>query len=185
MGLNIKDCPAAVKVCGKRYPVRVWDGVAEPLDGKLFAIDTETHLIEGYTIPPLVIMQVFNGESVDIVPHYLVHRYLTYIEGFNSDVKYLMQNAPFDLDVLCKHMNDVTLLRKMDRGEVIDIGVRHALHKVAVMGYYERPLSLENMAKIYMHWELPKPEDIRLTFRQDRSLSREHLQYAAIDPIVT
>jgi len=173
-----------VQVRGRTYPVRIWNGrVDTPLDGTEFGVDTETLLIEGpVKLPDMVIMQVFNGISVDIVTWDKVDLYLRLLEKHNKEkILLYFLNAPFDIRVI----NSTTLHRMLANDQVIDVGSRHRLYKLATQGYFEEPVSLANLCRLYLHQELDKPEDIRMGFTRDMVLTAADVRYAALDAVVT
>jgi hypothetical protein len=139
-------------------------------------------MIKGYETPDLVMMQVCNGESVDIVSWLDAKAYLNHLVTENGDdIMIYMLNAPFDLRVL----SHPVLAGLLERDRVVDVGNRHRIYKLAIRGYFEQPVSLANLCRLYLHQELPKPEDIRTGFTRETVMTAEYVKYAALDAVVT
>ena len=183
MNIDESARTVTIKLKGRRYPVRIWNSrVDPPLEGSEFGLDTETYMIESpASVPPMVIMQICNGESVDIVTWEKVPEYLRALESYNDNPVYYMLNAPFDLRVAANEH----LYRALDADRVLDVGHRHRLYKLSVQGYYEEPVSLANLCKWYLHMELPKPVKTRTGFTREMTLTAEDVRYAAMDAAVT
>jgi DNA polymerase I-like protein with 3'-5' exonuclease and polymerase domains len=171
-----------VAVSGRYFSVRVWNPeIHKPLVGEAFGVDTETSLIEETGLPPLVLLQVANKDTVDLVTYDKAEEYFKLLEEQNPKATYYVLNVGFDIGVL----NQPLLYYKLDQGEIIDVGMRHRVHQTAEKGYFEQPVSLAKLSKHYLKYELDKNSDVRLTFSRDMHLSKEHAEYAAIDAAVT
>ena len=139
-------------------------------------------MIKEFETPDLVIMQVCNGQAVDIVSWDDADLYLKKMyEACPDHTKVYMLNAGFDTRVL----NNVHMNMFLMQDRLIDVGARHKLYKVSQQGYYEQPVSLANLTKLYLNRELPKPVDVRTGFTREETLSAEHVKYAALDAAVT
>jgi len=170
-------------VRGRVYPVRLWDrGRDQPLTGGSVGIDTETTLIQSpYETPELVIMQVSDGTSVDIVPWEQAGGYLQAMAEAAPGMVVYMLNAAFDLRVL----DSEALWAMLADGRVVDIAMRSVIYKTATVGYFDEKLSLERLVGTYLKFKLEKPADIRLGFTRDMTLNRQDIQYAAMDALAT
>lgn len=173
----------SVKVRSQAFPVRIWDGrVDPPLEGLEFGLDTETLAIRGHETPELVLLQVSNGEAVDIIGWEQANTYLSSLVKWNKrGIKIYMQNAAFDLRVL---KNDI-LYAMLETDQIIDVGIRHRIHRLATQGFFEQPVSLAMMTRLYLKADLPKPKELRTGFTREQALTVEQLEYAALDALVT
>lgn len=169
---------------GRKFAWRVWDPSEQPLQGDVMAIDTETHLIEESYIPPdLVVMQVCNGSTVDLVPYSSADTYLRYLDQFNPKAVYVFFNACFDYFVLKEH---AVLKKAAAEDRLLDMRIRWMLQQLVVKGFYpEGGTSLENVTKEVLNESLDKDEDLRLAFRQNEIPTRKQLVYAAKDAAAT
>lgn len=155
-----------------------------PLIGKHFALDTETTLLrknEEYITPELVLMQVTDGRTVDLVLWDQADRYLALLDKYNKDYNLYMFNVGFDVSVLQnKLMYDL-----LEKGRLIDVGIRHMLYGIAEVGYYDEPVSLAGCCKHHLKYEMVKDAAIRTGFTRDSSPTLAQLEYAAIDAAAT
>lgn len=171
-----------IDVKDRTFQVRQWRTGMMPLVGDRLGIDTETHLIEnGYSTPPLVLLQVAVGNCVDLVGWSDAEEYLNESLSLNASACVYMFNAGFDLRVL-----DHPKLKKcLADGRLIDLQCRYCLREIAGKGYYQKPASLATAARLLLGYQMSKDADDRLTFRRDKAITRSQKQYAAIDAAVT
>jgi len=173
----------SLKVRGKTHPVRIWDSrVDAPILGDELGLDTETEPIVDWRTPPLVMMQVSNGQSVDVVAWDQAEEYLNLlVRSSRKPLRIYMHNAAFDLRVLGSHI----LYQMLENDQIVDTGVRHRLHRISVQGWFEQPVSLDKLVHQYLRQELPKPEEVRLSYRRGMIATRAQVRYAALDALAT
>jgi hypothetical protein len=177
------DQQQQMTVAGQSVPWRLWDPGMCPLHGPELALDTETEAFtDRYTVPPLVLLQVSDGRSVDLVPWQLADKYLKGMVALSPpDMQLYLFNAGFDLAVLgSKLMYDL-----VDANRVIDLAEEYCVFKIAQQGYYPQPVSLANVSRELLNVVLAKDESVRLTFRRDAAPTQAQLAYAATDAYIT
>ena len=179
-----------INVNGYVYNVVHWVPGMPVIIGDRIAIDTETeYIIPGTPIKP-VLEQVCCHKSLQI--HMIEEPYM---DAYNEELftknelsLFVFHNCGFDLDVMgmkednfCKRPY---LLKAMKAGRITDTGIRFLLHQLA-LGKAEQKWNLAYAALKILHYEVPKDEEIRTTFRQGMLMTEEHLLYAAKDAAVT
>src|SRR5210317_1239126 len=113
---------------GEEYTIQFWQG--ESL-GSILAIDTETTIAPFTETPDLVTFQVFDGESLYYVDRSLVDDFLKK----HVTRTLVFANAPFDIDVLRKFMEDDNLLKdQIANDRIYDINIMYRLWKLASLG---------------------------------------------------
>ena len=169
---------------GVEYTIKFWQG--EEL-GRILAIDTETTVKPFTQTPDLITFQVFDGDSVYYVDRSLVKDFFK-IHSFRSIV---FANAPFDIDVLCKFMDDKHFLKEsIENDRCYDINIMYRLWGLAVRGNVPRRYSLAHISKELLGVDLDKDEEIRCNFADFRDLPlqeipRQFIEYGAKDVIAT
>jgi DNA polymerase I-like protein with 3'-5' exonuclease and polymerase domains len=104
--------------------------------------------------------------------------------------RFIMQNAPFDLDVLAKKLGSSFTYDLLDRCLVHDTAILYRLYHLATIGYVPFKYSLATLAQKFLNVELEKDNDVRLTFEQFRGvpisdIPMEWLEYGAKDAVAT
>ena len=173
-----------IKIKDRAFKIRIWkaDGKMMPLTDTMLAVDTETHLITDHTVPSGVIAQVCNGSTVDLIGWEDFDAYFGQLALLMPDkILFVFFNASYDLAVL----QQPYLYGQLEKDNVIDLAARYCLLGIAEEGYYKHPVSLGSLCKQKLLYNLPKPEDIRLTFRREKMLTVGHCVYGAMDPAAT
>lgn len=169
---------------GQEYEIRKWQG--ESLGLKI-AIDTETTMAPFTETPELITFQATDGTCV-----YYVER--DEVDSFfmkNSESIFVMHHAPFDIDVICKHVGDRNYFHKfIEKDQVRDTNLLFRLVHLATVGHVPFKSSLAHISERLLNVEISKDEAIRTTFDvyQGKSIvdiSPDHLAYGAIDVIAT
>jgi len=168
------------------YEITIWNMEIGKL-GRFVAIDTETTMMPFYMTPDLVTMQAFSGgNNVYYIPEDQIGAFM----DCHSDSYLLLQNAPFDMDVLSKKLSSSErVYRSYDNDRVRDIGVLYRLSHLAQHGFVPFKRNLSLLSKIYLGKELVKDET-RENFGQFlgskiSSIPDNYLEYGAIDVIAT
>ena len=170
-----------VTLCGRAFPLNVWDPSQDTVLGKQIALDTETELIVDQTFPHLVLLQVCAGGKVDLVRWEDAELYMLKLFRYNPHSLYFMVNAAYDMGVL----NMGEFYNLVDSGQVVNLQDRYKLWEISEKGYVRKPDSLANMTKQVLGAELPKDNELRLTFKRDKSPSIGQLAYGAKDVVAT
>lgn len=173
---------------GETFNVVWWHG--EEL-GPQIALDTETELIKykGH-IPRLALgMAYAGGENVYLIKAQDMRQFML----ANSKATIGFHNAAFDIKVI-EQAAKISFKTKTLQNTIKDTAILYRLIYLAVEGYEPFRWSLDHCVKEMYGEELPKDDDIRLTFGQYideqgavdyASMSLGHLEYAALDPIAT
>lgn len=168
---------------GKTYTIKFWQG--ESL-GNILAIDTETTFTDFTETPDLITFQVFDGESLFYVDRSRVHAFL------NKHVTrtLVFANAPFDVDVIHKHVDNNILKDQIEQGKVYDILILYRLLNLATMGLVPNRYSLAHISRELLDIELEKDNDIRCNFEQYKEanlseIDKQFLEYGAKDVLAT
>lgn len=170
------------------YRVEYWS-VEMGRIGHFIAFDTETEIIDKAKVPRFILGQAYAGNNIV----YLI-KDCTLLDFFNihQDCTFMMQNAPFDIAVVEKEVQfDFDLMIRQER--LFDTGILYRLYELATKGEVPHKWSLQELSKIYLGIDLNKNEAIRCSFDQFiihddidyAKISQIHLNYAAIDAIVT
>lgn len=180
-----------VVVGGRTYEYRQWDG--EQLSSALLSIDTETRLCEYGKVPELAIGQVFDGESVYLIPPDVMGPFIRQ----HRSAAYICHNASFDWHVVYKHFlkNDrsaaVVWLSVVDEDRLSDTMLLDQLVRIA---YGSKNPVPRNLSLVAQHWadatEVDKDDPWRLRYGEIigedwRDVDSAAWEYAAIDPIAT
>ncbi len=171
----------------KQFKVKWWSG--EILNSELIAIDTETSLITSPAIiPNLILTTAYDGgDSVYIIKN---HSVSNFIEA-HCNAKLLFFNAAFDIPVL--ETQDTSLDHHIRHSKLLDGQILYRLLNIALEGQEAQKWSLDHVTLQLTGQILSKDDGIRLTFGQYlqdgivdySSISKEHLEYACLDPIAT
>ena len=170
-----------VTMCGRSFPLNVWEPGDDPVIGALIAIDTETVLIVDHNFPDLVLLQVTAGSRVDLVPYTDAEAYMAVLIRYNPKSRYVFVNAAFDMGVL----GTSELYDLVDDGLITDLQDRYKLWDISERGYVRKPASLANMSANVLSVTLKKDDDVRLTFTRDKAPSTTQLVYGAEDVVAT
>jgi DNA polymerase-1 len=166
------------------YNIKFWkpsDGVL----GRFVAVDTETTIAPFTTTPDLVTMQAYGGGQ-DV--YYIPKKYIYEFTVIHKDSYWLLHNAAFDYDVICKYLN-MDLWALYDDARIRDTAILYRLLHLAAFGSIPYKFSLALLTKKFLGVELTKDET-RENFGQflDSELSeipREFLEYGAKDVVAT
>lgn len=175
---------------GKTFKVKQWSG--EKLKS-FSSIDTEGELIKSPDhTPRLVVTTAYDGgDTIYIVTNSKVKEFLT----LNHNSTMFLHNFPFDenaLTTLCGY----EWWNKIEQDKIFDTILLYRLYYIATKGFVPEKYSLDRVFKELFNYELPKDDDIRLTFgqflREDGSVdykalskSKAHIEYACLDPVAT
>jgi DNA polymerase I-like protein with 3'-5' exonuclease and polymerase domains len=178
-----------IEIGAKTYRIELWDGRIDPPSGcRLIAADTETKLIvRGESYVPATLQVCFPDHLLVVVAQgEQIQPYLQRVLELNSTAKYAFHNFPFDYTVLGGKDNTLLHQKVLD-DQIIDIALRFLLSKIEAGTFLQKGQrwALDHMAKEMLGVELDKDEEIRLTFTPDMVLTERHIQYAAMDSIIT
>ena len=155
--------------------------------GYTLACDTETTIAPFTDTPDLITFQVYNGEEALFVRREDVARFF---EVHDKSI-FIFHNAPFDIDVICKHLGDRNYFHDiLESDRLRDTLLEYKLLKLAENGFVPGKASLDAVYKEYFNQELDKNEEIRCTFDQYmdtpiESMAKSHQAYALQDAIAT
>jgi DNA polymerase I-like protein with 3'-5' exonuclease and polymerase domains len=170
---------------GKEYEIRRWDG--ENL-GRVVAIDTETDVVPFHMTPQIATLQAFSGGDI---AYYVPMESLEAFLVKHSSSFLVMQNAPFDMDVLAKEVGSTNWLYRMyDNCLVRDTGVLYRLWHLAHIGFVPMKYNLNLMSEKFLGVSLDKEGEERVNFFQFRNkplttIPEAFLGYGAKDVIAT
>jgi len=167
------------------YEVVTWDG--EYL-GNHVAIDCETDVRPFHTTPDLATVMAYGGdERVFYIPLSRLNEFLK----FHFDSKLIMHNAPFDVDVIEKHINKKGYFHYWyDRNLIYDTGILYRLQHLAIAGFVPFKHSLGMLTEKFMGYTMNKEGDVRTSFipyrnAELKNIPDAHIEYAALDVICT
>jgi DNA polymerase I-like protein with 3'-5' exonuclease and polymerase domains len=167
----------------KGYEIKLW---TNERIGSLIAFDTETPLVDDWTkTPNVVIGQAYAGnETVYIISPTDFKSFFDIHRGSS----FIFHNAPFDVDVCVKQAN-IDFHKLYDSNRIFDTSVLYRLWYLATKGYVPKKHNLKLLTKELLDIDIDKGDE-RVTFGQYEnqsieSISKEHLEYAAIDVIIT
>ena len=169
---------------GEEYTIQFWQG--ESL-GSILAIDTETTIAPFTETPDLVTFQVFDGESLYYVDRSLVGDFLKK----HVTRTLVFANAPFDIDVLRKFMEDDNLLKEqIENDRIFDINIMYRLVGLATVGDVPRRYSLAHITRELLGQSLDKNDEVRCNFADYtntplQEIPKAFLEYGATDVIAT
>jgi len=168
------------------YDIKIWDESIGKL-GRFVAVDTETTMMPFHMTPDLVTMQAYSGgKNV----YYIRKTDVASFMDCHNDSFWILQNAPFDMDVLSKHLGSSDRVYRMyDADRVRDVGVLYRLSHLASIGFVPFKRNLSLLSSIYLGQELVKDET-RENFGQFLTSPVEDIpdnykEYGAIDVIAT
>lgn len=173
-----------ITVQGRVYTVQWWQpGMMFPNAARYAAFDIETEKLDPAEPIRPVLMQICFPEN-NLV--YLVH--WTYMkETFRMLLRLphcvSAYYTPFDLFALGVQFDDEVADAIFD-GKLVDLSIRYILNQSS-LGEYSEVYNLAYVCRRILGIQLSKDEDIRLTFKRDEGLSREHIEYAVMDSIAT
>lgn len=170
----------------KTFEIEIWNG--EDL-GPIIAADTETTMVPFTETPDLITFQAFDGTRLFYVRTNDVRKFLEQ----NAKSNLVFHNAPFDIDVLCKHLDDKNYFDSwIKNNRMWDTQLLFKLLHLAVAGYVPplKQTSLAAVTKKLLNEELDKNEEVRHSFGdyQGKDLERipDHfLAYGARDVLAT
>lgn len=157
--------------------------------GMTVAIDTETTPIQPGVVPDLVVAQAYAGGSVV----WLLRNedLLSFLE-LHARAVCVFHNAAFDISVLEKAVG-FDSDKPIRSEQVRDVALLYRLHALATEGASPERWALDLLAKKLLNIDLPKDDEIRMTFGQYLEngivrydvISQAHIEYACKDPIAT
>ena len=174
MNINFKN---------KEYKVKIWE--MEHLGSKV-VIDTETTIAPFTQTPDLVLFQAYGGgNEVFLVRNRDINLFL----GKHYDSILIAHNAPFDVDVIHKHLDSRVLYDKYDRCLIHDTNVMYKLLHLAASGFVPFKTNLAFLADRFLNVELKKDER-RENFgqflnKEIEEIPEEYVEYACLDVIAT
>lgn len=177
-----------ITICDRTVPVTMWNRDMPPISGgpdNMIASDTETEPIKDkVNFPDSVMAQFCNGVEVHIVMWQDLPIYLHRVSEANPGVRWAFHNLPYEAGI---YEYPDWLLEAIEKGMVIDTGMRWQLRNLATSGDLradEYP-SLDQVTKDLLSFELNKDENIRLGFRRDKVPDEASVKYAAEDALAT
>ena len=162
------------------FPAKFWDG--EEITAQRIAVDTETLNIEEGETPPLVLLQVFDGQVSWLADWKNGEGLVKQFE--NKEL--IMHNAAFDVAVLEKAF-DWDFWDHVERGLLWDTGVMFRLADLAKFGRAGR-WSLDHVCRVLYGENIDKNPELRMNWSQDRRAwewEGDRIRYAALDPVAT
>ena len=166
------------------YEIKIWNG--EKLN-KYVVIDTETEVVPFIHTPRCVTIQAFDGgKDVFYVPLEKAKQFFELHKLHHL----IMHNAPFDMDVLSKLMDDKGFMySRYDANLVRDTGVLYKLLHLAQHGFVPFKYNLKLLTEKYLGVVIEKDER-RENFAQFLGkdigdIPQEYLEYGAGDVIAT
>lgn len=155
------------------------------------ALDTETEYItHASQTPRLVISSAHDGKDTYLIKNESIADFL----GINSQSVFIMHNAPFDLAVIAKHLNNKAIYNYAEEDKLWDTRIMYQLLKLAETGISPQKNSLALVAKELLGIDIDKDASIRCNFGEFiqndgkvsySAISQPFLNYAAKDAIVT
>lgn len=171
----------------KHYKVSVWSP-EKGLPLTNVVIDTETTVAPFTDTPDLVLFQAYwGGDTAFLVKKEDIPVFLNHCQ----DKCLIFHNAAFDIDVICRFLNDSSFFHKwIDGGLIYDTVLMWKLIHLATEGYIPKKASLDYLMELFFNIELPKDEDIRLNFGKflDSNIydiPKDFVEYALKDVIAT
>ena len=177
-----------VKKFDETFNVVWWEGQEI---GSMIALDTETELIKhkGH-IPQYVLGMAYSGgKDVYLIKAQDLRNFM--LTHHESTIAF--HNATFDIKVIEKEAKTY-FKTPILKNKIKDTAILYRLIYLALEGYEPFRWSLDHCVKEMYGEELPKDDDIRLTFGQYikedgtidyDNMSLGHLEYAALDPVAT
>ena len=140
----------------RKFEIKIWNG--ETLN-KVIVLDTETTVADFNTTPDLVTFQAYDGgDCVYYVRRADVSQFLQ----DHSLSSFVMHNAAFDVDVMCKFLDNRDLFNTYyDNNKIYDTGILYRLVKLASQGWVPMRYSLDLITKELFNFELNKDEKDR------------------------
>ncbi len=173
-------------IYGKDIKIKFWNG--EQL-GNLIAFDTETDIAPFTETPNAVIGTAYDGSDSCYV--IAPSQFLEFINCQGVLTKFVMHNAPFDMDVVSKVSEKKTGWHKLiENDRIYDTALLYRLLHLATIGYVPFKRSLDMLSEKFCEITLEKNEDIRLHFDQylDKPVTdipEDFLVYACKDAVAT
>lgn len=173
------------------YTVTVWEPGSPVLRTSglrpAIGVDTETKLIIPGEPVELALLQAACSVSrqIHLVRAWDVDFYLPEMVRLNPTAELIFHNASFDLHVLgISGPHKQLWVNAITENRIVDTGMRWMLRQLN-RGSKDRRWKLDFVAKRLLHIDVPKDEEIRLTFTRDMELTDRHAKYAAVDAAIT
>ena len=170
-----------VKFKGQNHEIKIWAG--ESL-GRFTAVDTETDFRPFTETPDIVTMQAFDGINLYYVPLDLIDSF------FKQDSTFMFHNAPFDIDVICKHVGDMNYFHSLiEQDRLRDTLLLYKLVHLATIGHVPFKANLAFLSEKLLNETLTKDET-RENFAQFKgveisNIPHNYLDYGARDVLAT
>jgi DNA polymerase I-like protein with 3'-5' exonuclease and polymerase domains len=165
------------------YTVKIWD---QEYLGSLISLDTETELIiDRSHTPDVITIQAYAGSEFT----YLIRKQdVNKFFNIHNKSKFILHNAPFDMDVLL--LGNGLMYQLYDECRIIDTSVLFRLLHLGTVGHLNTRYSLDYCVKRFLNIDLPKNEEIRCNFAQYKDVPYEEIpfefiEYAVKDAIAT
>ena len=159
--------------------------------GDIVGLDTETELIIDEAITPkLVLTTAWAGQDGYCIKNDDVEKFLL----VHANTTLTLTNFAFDRAVLEQHCPNFKFHKQVMTDKIHDTAILYKLYHIATKGFVPKKWSLDTPFAEYFRAELPKDDDIRLTFGQYikedgsidyESMSDAHIEYAVLDPVAT
>ena len=173
-----------VAFLNKTFEIEFW---ADQQLGNVIAIDTETTMVPFTDTPDLITFQAFDGNRLFYVRETDVQKFM----GQHGESNLVFHNAPFDVDVICKHLDDKNYFDKwVQHNRLWDTQMLYKLLKLATQGSVPYKSSLALVTKELFNEELNKDVEIRTNFQEYHGIALEQmpdhfLAYGALDVLAT
>lgn len=188
---GLTDSSSSVGLGAETFRLKVWTEVHGKI-GDTLAFDTETEALDDKDrahVPRYVVGQAYaGGDSVFFVKN----TDLTAFFKCHENATLVMHHAPFDVEV-CVQECGFDFHSQVVGDHLFDVGLLYRLYNLATAGKVPHRWSLDLIVKELLNVSISKDEQVRCTFGKYRQgqqvfyarISPAHLQYAAIDAIVT
>ena len=162
-----------------KYKTVLWRPGMPVLSHEFLALDTETeYLIKGGPKRP-VTLQVCDhvNQQIHIVWWTEIDEYIKLAFTQNPETRWIMHNAPFDLNIIGFMDEDKPyLLQAVLENRIIDTSIRFFLRQLE-KGLYCPSTMLKDAVRSLLNEEMDKDVDIRCTFNQNEVPTKEHILY--------
>lgn len=175
----------SVSLSDEQIEYGAWDG--QSLENGPIALDCETSLVEGHTIPRLALVQVSDGQQ-----HFLVHpdqgeRFIK----LHADAEVVGHNLAFDAAVLDQAYPSLSVVWDwVEQGRAHDTMLLDMLIRLARRDEYPKPHSLAEVAAVYCKLQISKDDPYRLRYAEIigkplHEIDQGFRDYAIKDAVVT
>lgn len=168
----------------KEYEIKIW---SNEILGAFVGADTETTMAPFTSTPELITFQAMDGKCVYYVPLNLLDSFFK----VNSHSTFIFHNAPFDIDVICKFMDNKNYFHSMiEEDRVRDTQIMYKLLHLATIGFIPFKSNLAMLTEKFLGETLEKDDEVRCNFEQFKGVNicdipSDFLAYGANDAIAT